>query len=49
MEIPSTIGETEDVHLMLCREMADLIEGGDLVPPVRRKRDTLARKKYSYQ
>jgi hypothetical protein len=34
---------------MLCREMADLIEGGDLIPPIRRKRDTLGYKEYSHQ
>src|SRR5271166_4517313 len=49
IEILSTVGETEDVHLMLCREMADFIEGGDLIPAVRRKRDTLAHKEYSHQ
>jgi hypothetical protein len=34
---------------MLCREMADLIECSDLVPPVRRERDTLAYKEKSHQ
>jgi hypothetical protein len=49
IEIPSTVGETEDVYLVLCREMADFIEGGDLIAPVRRERDTLAYEEYSHQ
>src|SRR6516164_7400950 len=49
IEIPFTVGETKNVHLMLCREMADLVEGGDLVAPVRREPDTLADKEHSHQ
>src|SRR6516164_9569045 len=49
MQIPRAVGETEDMHLMLCREMADLIVGGDLVPPIRRERDALAYKENSHQ
>jgi hypothetical protein len=29
--------------------MANLVEGGDFIPPIRRERDTLAYKEHSHQ
>jgi hypothetical protein len=39
-EVLRTIAETEDVHLVLGREVTDLVEGGDLVSAVWRVWDT---------
>jgi len=49
IEVLSAITQAEDVHLVLGREMADLIECGDLIPPVRREWDASAYKENSHR
>src|SRR6266403_5631372 len=49
IEIAATVAEAEDVDLVLRREVADLVEGGDFVTPVRRERHPLAYEENSHR
>src|SRR6266481_2148879 len=49
IEIAATVAEAEDVDLVLCREVTDLVEGGDFVTPVRRERHPLAYEENSHR
>jgi hypothetical protein len=49
VEIPFAVSETEDVYLVLGREVAYLVECSDLVASVWRERDALAHEEYSHQ